>query len=216
MLGGLLALGIGGVTVHAARPLFPSGIWRGAAPGAPLVNALDRCVQQRFATVEDDRFGTSREVSLTFHEPLKGQKGASPAELAALGSLRAARWDAVFLLVARDTRSVPPALASAPGAPLHPARTPPALPKLVLTGTVPRVPLPEDAELRPRAEAALAAFATRSSYEFRTGAWHVVARPIRASGRQCLSCHRQDASGRPIRVGDPLATALYAFTRASP
>ena len=66
---------------------------------------------------------------------------------------------------------------------------------------------------------AIAAFATKESYEFTKGDWHFTARPVRVSGRECLYCHRGDSTSispgssaeSALKIGDPIGAVIYAY-----
>jgi hypothetical protein len=76
-------------------------------------------------------------------------------------------------------------------------------------------PLPTQLALIPRVPEAFQAFAGgKSSLDFEEAGWAVTARPIPASQRECLSCHKTDENGKALKVGDPLGVAFYAFARA--
>jgi hypothetical protein len=58
---------------------------------------------------------------------------------------------------------------------------------------------------------ALRAFDQADATSFSTQGWNVVARPVRASSKACLGCHRLVPSGTPLQIGDALGVVLYAY-----
>lgn len=73
---------------------------------------------------------------------------------------------------------------------------------------------PEFPALREGIEQSISALRTAPSHTFRSGAWEVVARPIRASSTKCFSCHA-DPKGHPARLHETLGLALYVMRRAA-
>ncbi|MGH9767727.1 MAG: hypothetical protein ACREAB_09875 [Blastocatellia bacterium] len=92
--------------------------------------------------------------------------------------------------------------------------------------------LPAPSELFDEAQKAMRAFDSKNNYEFSIGKWKFEARPIRAA-ESCLKCHNNttdNAAGKepeqidvrnmhdglarsktPIKVGDALGVAMYAY-----
>lgn len=188
------ALGLGVVAAAAPRP----------TPDRGLVNTLDRVVQERFEMIESN-FGFERmlRVDQPYHREFRHFVPADDAEKRAVADVGEQGWDAILIV---GSRIVSPA---------HPRRF--LSVPLVLSAEKPHAPLPDRQKALPaKAGAAFAAFAKgKPAYEFEADAWHMVARPIRASRKECLSCHKKDADGKRLKVGDPLGVAIYGFSPAA-
>ncbi len=208
-------------------------------PSAELAE-LDRVVQARFAVVpRDGRFGYGRIAGFVSEEPvfIHGQfSPVSKTEIAAVAALVKNHQDVVFSLIGRKHSA-----ARSPG-------TPRVQGPLVLTSPLvgsyigvaaatlkashqtfqqaerelqiiaKNAPSPQ--ELMPLAEGVLAKTNPDEGAQAQIGEWHIVARPVPASGPQCLSCHNNMAKAAAkatkgvqpelVSLGDPLAVALYA------
>jgi hypothetical protein len=187
-----------------------------------VIDALDRAVQERFADVNDGRFGITRVTHPSPEAPRRFEPN-SAEERRLIRDLRAAGRDVVLIVVGHTARTIRPLgnAATQRYAQRYYADTGPAfrteLMPIALRRAAPRVKPPTEEELGAQVTAAFAAFRSTSTYKFRSGEWSITARPIRASRAQCLSCHLAPATEPALKIGDPLGIALYALTpSASP
>ncbi len=192
------ALGLSVVAAAAPRP----------TPDRGLVNTLDRVVQERFEKI-DDTFGMERilRIDQPYHSEFRRFTPVGKAEKQAVAEVSEQGWDAILLVGSRIvTRTHPD----------HERRV--MSQPLVLTGEKPHAALPNGQKILPAGtRAAFAAFAKgKAAHELQVDAWHMVARPIRASRKECLSCHKKDADGKRLKIGDPLGVAIYGFAPAAP
>ncbi len=207
-------------------------------PPDRLVADLDEAVQIRFAYFDLIRgvFGTSRVLQ---DRQVAGHGTLMPApQIVAEGPMRGtwvrrrdpvrpARWDSVRVaddydpVKALDHAGWESAVAIATRVPskkqglvsrflggrkgVRLSRDP-----LILTSETGSTPPSHEEKERAGIEA-LAGGETESEKPTRVGMWSVTARPIVAGTRECVRCHSSAMDGKPLRVGDTLAVALYAF-----
>jgi hypothetical protein len=198
----------------------------GALVGCSIIDPLDDCIQALFSKV-DSRFGMARVPTATKH--LTYFNPRNDEERAVVNDLDHSGWVVAFYLAGRRI------LGERPG----PNKTPFAGRRhSVIGGPIAITPafsgggqrnqefeMPEPDQLWEDAQNAMRSFETKNQYDFSVGGWKVEARPIRA-GESCLKCHNNNQgtspsvvdlyhapSGQPIKVGDALGVAMYAYTR---
>jgi len=203
----LIALGLG------LAGLAPAGLAAGKPP-AGAVATLDRLMQERFEKL-DEPVGISRLPTAPNHGELM-LRPQGTAEKRALRDLEEAEWDAVFYVAGRALLARPPV-----GGPRDPGFGGRVFqrgvtPAVVLTSSRPRAPLPHPGDLAREGQAAFAAFARGKGHSFEAGEWWFVTRPIPASHKKCLGCHKTDEAGKPLKLGAPLGVALYGFAPVGP
>ena len=177
------------------------------------VDALDRCVQDRFIRT-DKGFGMSR-IATAMHN-ISRFIPVDESERNVAREFEAMDVRVVMYLASRQKpRTSPlgfPAIPSLIQGPIlvNPAR--------FEAHADPRVPttLPNEADLKAQASASFTAFAESDSREFDLGRWRFVARPVRASAETCLRCHNPGSSvEEPFRLGDPIGAVLYGYQTAT-
>jgi hypothetical protein len=185
--------------------------------GARLIAQLNDCLQERFLDV-DEGFGIRRitKIGETPHR----FKPESVRELDAVQELEQERLRLVLYLTGRRVLRTKIDSSNATRGSLWALIKGP-----VLVTSVDPMPVdvdspPQPLELLDESRRAMVAFADAESHEFVVGAWKFIARPVRASETMCLNCHReehtalismQNASGTPLRIGDPLGVLLYGY-----
>ena len=76
---------------------------------------------------------------------------------------------------------------------------------------------PSAAALWEEGRRAMRAFETSESHEFTQSGWNFTARPVRASGTNCLACHQHDEVHRStdpngaVKIGDALGVVIYGY-----
>jgi hypothetical protein len=183
------------------------------------VEALDRCVQERFHTITD--FGMSRLPVVPQHvdhfDPETPEEKAAVAELQRQGltvglylggrgllgpTMSQAEWD--------DDGSQEP-YSKPIGGPI------------VISGEATPEGLPGPRELWEIGREALMASAAGDRHEAPFGRWSADVRPIRANQKACLGCHSaRAATGLPapgqgqetdLKIGDALGVVIYLYAR---
>jgi len=124
------------------------------------------------------------------------------AEKSVVNQLVAERYDVAFYLAGRGVLTAPPLV--------DPRRTRVQGPAFITRDRVEQFPQPD--VLLAESRAALTAFDEGRSNDIHIADWTVMARPIRASKDNCVQCHSA-ASGRAVKIGDPLGVALYVYRR---
>lgn len=192
-----------------------------------LIDPLDRCVQQRFSQVEKG-FGMARVRPPTLH--INHFVPNTPAESTAVAELEAAGWQVGFYLAGRRVLGPTPDLTKfVPQLryQTHPIINGPLAitrPRQWQKELVETFGFPAPAQVWEQAQQAMRAFDRQDQYEFKVGQWQVAARPIRAAA-SCLACHNDNhpvvsnplrpmPEPMPIKVGEALGIALYAYRRA--
>ena len=202
------------------------------AAAAKAIDALDRCVQERFIRI-DESFGLSR-ISMAMHNT-RHFVPTNDVESRAVGDFEALGLRVVMYVASRQRpRFVPTGGAAIPPVIQGPVFVSPT-PQVLMrnTGGVPIEvradpqllnDLPNDAEVRAQG-LLLREPAGAESWQFAIGRWSFVARPVRASASACLNCHNYRhesvAAGRsvdgseeePFRLGDPLGAVLYGYQK---
>jgi hypothetical protein len=201
-----------------------------AGPGSPpdpaLVETLDRTFQSRFETIDGKLFGVERAAQTPAHAKTRRFLPKTASDKRLTGQLRDAGWDLVFFVAGRD------ALYSAEKFNKDPKWVEKLEAKVVAGGGIdPWDGISEpvyfgkesewardlDPQLGMKLPAAFTAFAAKKrSYDFATNDRTVVARPIPASKRQCLSCHTGRDGKKRLKLGDTLGVAFYVFRPTSP
>lgn len=190
-------------------------------PNLGTVNTLDRLIQERFETLDMVNFGISRIASTPEHSEFRRLRPETPAEREVVRELEKEGLEALFLVAGR--RAIQAAKSLAPERkPAAADNSHPSLHHFSLRAvsrpirlTAGSTPAPDPRQVLPHAAAAFQRFERAGSHEFRVGSWDVVARPLRATRKECLSCHQKDESGRPLGLGDALGVAMYAFARGT-
>jgi hypothetical protein len=202
------------------------------AAAAKAIDALDRCVQDRFIRI-DKGFGMSR-VSIAMHNtrffvPVNESESRIVRDFETLG-IR------VILYVVSRQRprfgpSGPSVIPPPVQGPVLVSPTPPVVtrsqagaPVEVRTDPQFLKDLPDAVDLRTQSVQALNESGVSESQGFEIGDWSFVARPVRASAPACLTCHNSrgmngdahsSAAETPdaFRLGDPLGAVLYAYQK---
>jgi hypothetical protein len=204
------------------------------AAAAKAIDALDRCVQERFIRI-DNGFGLSR-ISTAMHNT-RHFVPTNDVESRAVGDFEALGLRVVMYVASRQRpRSGPNGAAIPPviQGPVFVSPTP-----QVLTRNAGGAPmevradpqllndLPNDDDVRAQGLLLLSAPAAAESWQFAIGRWSFVARAVRASASACLKCHNYRpasvAAGRsvdgsvdePFRLGDPLGAVLYGYQKGA-
>jgi|SRR5262245_15405820 len=205
-----------------------------------VIDALDKCIQERFSKFDNMVFGLGRVAEPTL---LANRFVAeTQSEREAISELEKGGWQVAFYLAGRRilrpksdttaTLSLIPHDSSIINGPI--AITPSSLfddpervhstDPIVIISSVSsgqrkmreRLGLPELPEIWDDAKKAMLEFEKRDQYDFSFGKWSVAARPIRAK-EACLKCHTGEgltAPGlTPPKVGDALGVAMYAYAR---
>jgi hypothetical protein len=184
------------------------------------VDALDRALQRRFRDLDMDKFGLARIP--TVHAPVLRFVPETPAEKAAVEAL--SRDGREFGFAVNGRRLLDPRTAGADGEEAVRGWSHPDLGKpIVVTGRKGIADLPPARELEGHARKALESAVADVPYASTSGRWSIVARPVRADRRTCLTCH--DATGpspyglpegckSALKVGDALGVVLYFSARA--
>jgi len=206
-----------------------------------VIDALDECIQKRFRQF-DTRFGITRMRPLTLHENyFRPETQAERDAVAELD--KGGWQVAFYLVGRRILGPKPDMTKFRPilGGDTHPIINGPIAitsPKIFDKNKVmEQFDLPETQKLWDDAQKAMLEFEKRDQYDFAINRWKVAARPIRA-GEPCLKCHTDKPIARnadgslvivgkgnlglyaydahsktPIKVGDALGVAMYAYAR---
>lgn len=200
-----------------------------AALDCAVIDRLDRCVQQRFSQA-DKVFGFYRMLPTTLY--INHFVPNTPAERAAVTELEQAGWRMGFYLAGRRVLGPTPDLTKFVPR-MHDEQHPIINGPLAITSShaqgrkqelIENFGFPAPAALWEQAQQAMHAFDRQNQYDFKVGKWQVTARPIRAMA-SCLACHNDNhpvvsnplrpmPEPRPVKVGDALGIALYAYRRA--
>lgn len=206
--------------------------------GCSVIDPIDEQIQKRFRTV-DGMFGITRVMPANRH--LNYFMANTAEEKAAVDELENAGLRVAFYLAGRRILGEKPAdnVFSLSGRHHIIGGPVPITQNESLKNGELMEDLPQPAQLWDDGQKAMRAFETKDHFEFSVGKWKVEARPIRA-GESCLKCHFQPQpsakntgstpdfvkqlelnlngattlapSDRPIKVGDPLGVAMYAYT----
>jgi hypothetical protein len=191
----------------------PPDEWRDAVA---VLASFDECIQDRFRNVTDKRLGLMRVTPASPHAFFAD----NVREESAVQYLEAMRLNVVMYvggrkLLGESAYSVTPqrgALMMVPG------RNGAQLDGPILVTPLSAHAPPRDAvsaaTLMTDAARALRAFDSVDGAHFSVEGWNIVARPVRASSKTCLACHRLAVSGKrenTLRIGDVLGVVLYAY-----
>jgi hypothetical protein len=188
---------------QSRKPRPPSG------PGAALIDCLDAQVQERFGkAIMDFGYGRVADTRHGRHRFLP----ENPQELAAVTGFEGAGLQVVLYVAGRQV--LEPGFDAALAA--RRAMQGPVSVTQSIQGAPARSDLLDSAIL------AFRAFARGEDYEFESGPWQMIARPVRAKDASCLQCHYQrrtteiltfgssDDASR-VRIGDPLGAIIYGY-----
>jgi hypothetical protein len=201
-----------------------------------VIDEIDECIQARFNKV-DGTFGLARVAPPINNVHIRNFQLETDAERSAVAALQHAGWRVIFYLAGRQVLEPAPEY---PGPDGKPYRVPHfgVQGPVSITPIREQLTRPDMSELRAYAQQAFAAFAKQDRYDFSIGKLAYTARPIRAQ-EVCLQCHNdkptaprkiEDAkeplklfplrrenlhaySKTPLKVGDALGAAIYAYTK---
>jgi len=197
------------------------------AAAAKAIDALDRCVQERFVRI-DKGFGISR-ISTAMHNTRQFVP-TNDAESRAVGDFDALGLRVVMYVASRQRPRFGPFPAAIPPVIQGPVfvsptphvltRSPAGAPMEVRADSQVLNDLPNDADVRAQGLLLLSAPAASESWQFAIGRWSFVARPVRARESACLNCHNYRPAGaaspsvgesadESFRLGDPIGAVLY-------
>lgn len=214
-----ILLAVMGATTLRARAGRPGPARSGtvARPPVALVERLNGVLGQRFADIADGTFGLSRLVTTPSHAGFQRLKAETSEEKRVFQQVRQDGWDTLFYVAGHHAMK---SVASAPNAKLKPAGPSRRLnshrrvsPPVLLVGAGKRDDAPTEAVLLPHVQTSFKHFRAGDRHEFRIGEWYLASRPVRATRRSCLGCHRKDERGVELKLGDTLGVAIYAFSR---
>ena len=181
----ITAIVIVGYSGCPARPAADAPV----RPSSALVAGLDRMIQIRFRTItkkdiRDKKLGISRVATLVRGHGMVLQPDDSE-EYRAVGRLQFSGWSTSLYVVGKRG------------------------PRGTLTGPIKDRPDAPAIEVRDDTlkQLALRAMADRAPVQGELADPFLEARPVFASRKQCLTCHRG------MKVGEPLAAVVYAFSR---
>jgi hypothetical protein len=162
------------------------------------IAALNRSIQDRFQDI-DKLFGLRRIVVL--EDTPHRFRPDSVSEFSAVRELNDARLSVALYLAGRRVLQREPDLT---------ASEPFAINRRVIFGpvhvtSVSASGLPAALDLLDESRVAFRTLARDHKHDFELADWKFTARAIRATGAQCLTCHRG------LNVGDPLGVVLYAY-----
>jgi hypothetical protein len=197
----------------------PGGFIRGCS----MIDPLDDCIQARFKEAEKV-FGYLRVTPQT-HISMFFPKNEE--ERVAVSELEQEGWRVGFYLAGRRIMDSEPEISRQKLGNMY-RRHPVIHGPLLITKNAAKEDLPVSNELWDHTKKAMAAFDTLNQYEFSVQNWSFIARPIRAE-EMCLKCHNPGpppaagevtpisyvpAPGKhPVKVGDALGVAIYAYAR---
>ena len=222
----LVALVVAGTALSVARAwLVPS---QDRSKPVPL-DALDRCVQARFQTV-NKAFGLDRVSSHIAHMP-SSFRPANAGEERALAAFRDGGWSGGIYLGARTLRTGDWDEARWKGTRSHfPIQGPVSLNNPLgwvdlIKRTKTAEDLPKSADLWEEGRKAMDASETSDRRESTLGTWTISARAVRATREECLGCHshgylstmregdEHNARLPDLKIGDPIGVLLYVYKR---
>lgn len=195
--------------------------------GCSVIDPLDDCIQELFSKA-DYQFGMARMPTTNKH--LNQFNPRNDKEKAIVKDLDDGGWLVAFYLAGRWVLGEKPSPAAPRFADLRHSMIggPIAItPEYLTRGHLNKeIEMPEPDQFWDDSQKALRAFETKDRYEFSIGKWKIEARPIRAR-ETCLKCHNNNNQGAtlsvidlnhapsqtPIKVGDALGVAMYAYTR---
>ena len=210
-------------------------------PSSPLldcgvIDELDEHIQARFNKV-DGTFGLTRVAPPINSVHIRPFRTETDAEWAAVEALQHAGWRVIFYLAGRQVLEPAPKNPE-PDGPFCRVNFFGVQGPVYLTQSKEQFACPDKNELRSHAQQALAAFVKQDRYDFSIKNLAFTARPIRAQ-EVCLKCHNDKPaepkqiegaqepiivfplrrenlhaySKTPLKVGDALGAAIYAYTK---
>ena len=204
------------VLIFAATSTVYSQVPGEARDAIAVLASFDECIQDRFRNLADKRLGLMRVTPASPHAFF----AHNVREESAVQYLEAMKLNVVMYvggrkLLGESGYTVTPqrgALMMVPG------RNGAHLDGPILVTPLSAHAPPRDAvpaaTVMADAARALRAFDGVDASSFSIEGWNVVARPVRASSRTCLGCHRLAVSGKrenALRIGDVLGVVLYAY-----
>ncbi len=201
------------LTAVAAASLLGAHVRRASSPIRSPVAALDRCIQERFQTVNG--VGMSRMPVVPQHVTHFDPETSS--ESAAVTDLQRQGLTVGFYLGGRGLLESPPSKAEWDASTKFSGRRAVSEP-ILITGDEPLARLPEPWELWRIGQRALKGAAESDKYQASFGRWTVDARLVRAHREECLGCHKTAlAPGTPevrsaLKVGDALGVVYYVYS----
>lgn len=203
------------VVFMATSPGYPQET-QAARASIALLDSFDDCIQDRFRDLIGNRLGLARVIPSNPHAFF----AHNVREESVVQYLDAARLNVVMYVGGRklldeDGYSVTPqrgALVMVPGR--NGARLVGPILVTPLTAHAPPRDAPLAATLMTDATRALRAFERVDATSVSAEGWNVAARPVRASSKACLGCHRLVPAGKvenTLRPGDTLGVVLYAY-----
>lgn len=204
------------VVVFVATPRGYSQEAEKSRASMALLDSLDECIQDRFRDLTGNRLGLARVTPKNPHAFFPDNL----REESVVQYLEAMRLNVVIYvggrkLLGENGYSVTPQRGSLV---MVPGRNGAQLegPILVtpISAHAPPRDAPPAATLMTDAARALPAFDQVDATSFSAEGWSVVARPVRASSKACLGCHRLLPAGKvenTLRTGDALGVVLYAY-----
>ena len=196
-----LIAAISTVSMLAAAFVAPSAATTSGGQEAEraAIVAFDQCIQERFKDV-DEGFGYRRIARIGETPHRFNAENAS--ELSAVRELQRARMRVMLYLAGRRVLGPKPEASAGPAVFSRIIKGP-----ALVTPTDAGASTPAPGDLWDASRSAMLAFANTDLYEFTSGDWKFVARPVRATDTMCLKCH----AGSSLRVGDPLGVVMYGY-----
>ncbi len=192
-----------GVRIATRSPVF----------GSP-VEALNRCIQERFLDIQN--FGIRRIAThlYEFNPETSDEKDA-------VAKLKQQGWTVGLYVVGRRLMDQPKDKST--GGETDPDRSDRAIRGPIrIAGEPTPTDLPGLSELREIGRSALVVSTSSDQYRAPIGRWSVDARPVRANQEACLKCHEaRRATGDPpyhagkpkLKIGDAIGVVLYVYNR---
>ncbi len=188
---------------------------------APDLEPLDTAMHARFEVPEN--FGMGR----LFQRPEHATKPvlASAAARKASVELKSQGWNVNFYLGGRELLDPKVDVLAKPR--LIPQQATDKMiriqepPQRALRGPVPvgieaeKMPNPDQLQIAEKSRQALQSLMadkTKSEFRSQIGDWNLVAYPVNATQKECVSCHR--GSKPSPQIGDTLGVTVYAYRRA--
>ena len=204
------------LVVFAATPRGYSEEAENPRASMALLDSLDQCIQDRFRDLTGNRLGLARVTPESPHAFF----AHNVREESAVQYLEAMRLNVVMYvggrkLLGENGYSVTPlrgALVMVPGR--NGARLEGPILVTPISAHVPPRDAPPAATLMTDAALALRAFDQVDATSFSVQGWNIAARPVRASTKACLGCHRLVPAGKvenELQPGDALGLVLYAY-----
>jgi hypothetical protein len=188
-----------------------------------VIDGLDDCLQKRFGDANGGLFGMDRVTPPTEH--LRSFLPTTLEEREAVSELERGGWRVGFYLAGRRVLEPKPERRLVYGGYRGFGGPIVISPQMRLDRPIEQLELPEAGDLWECAQKAMLSFDSKDQYDFSFGKWSMAARPIRAR-ESCLRCHNNVNYGygepvprghapslTPVKVGDALGAAIYAYAR---